>query len=421
MAVADLSVPWRWKLSPRWRENIGFAGLFAVLAAFTLSTLDGGDVAPRIISVALLLFAAAYLPFCSSKRFAVPIPSACLLLMACYGVVQTLWFPRKIVYEGWSSVLFWFTAAVISLLAAELFRDRQLAARFRLVFVVFGSAVCVLGLLEQASHSSKYFWLIQSRYSTVSATFAYWNNFAQFIELFLPITLWLALKGSKPATAFLLLSGLEIGAVVAAGSRAGSALVIVELLAVLLLTYLRNRNRAFLYAAASALAVSVLFVIAAGSETLTYKLQQKDQLAARQGINEASLDMIRQHPLAGWGLGTYVPVYRMFARYDDGTYVNRAHNDWLQWTAEGGIFFSALMLAVFVWSIRPAIRSVWGIGVIAVCLHALVDYPFARFGVCGWYFALIGMLAMTASDERSRRRRPKLESDERSTRLRGVT
>jgi hypothetical protein len=30
---------------------------------------------------------------------------------------------------------------------------------------------------------------------------------------------------------------------------------------------------------------------------------------------------------------------------------------------------------------------------IAVCLHALVDYPFARLGVCGWYFCLLGMLA----------------------------
>lgn len=416
MAVADLSVPLPWRLSPAWRENVAFTGLFAVLAAFTLSTLDGGDVAPRILSAAALLLAAFYFAVLAPRRFTVPLPAVCLLLMACYGIVQTLWLPQKIAYEGWSSVLFWFTAAVITLLAAQLFRDRQLSSRFRRFFVYFGSAICVLDLLEQASHSSKYYWLIQSRYSTVNGTFAYWNNFAQFVELFLPLTLWFALKGQKPATPFLLLSGLEIGAVVASGSRAGSALVIIELLAVLLLAYLRNRNRAFLYAAASALAVSAVFVIAAGSETLSYKLQQKDQLAARRGINEASLDMIRQHPLTGWGLGTYVPVYRMFAHYDDGTYVNRAHNDWLQWTAEGGIFFSALMLIVFVWSLRPAIRSVWGIGVIAVCLHALVDYPFARFGVCGWYFALIGILAVTPSDDRSRRRRSRPKPDERSTR-----
>jgi endonuclease/exonuclease/phosphatase family metal-dependent hydrolase len=51
------------------------------------------------------------------------------------------------------------------------------------------------------------------------------------------------------------------------------------------------------------------------------------------------------------------------------------------------------MLVVFVWSIRPAYRSGWGIGVIVICLHAIVDYPFARLGVCAWYFALVAMLS----------------------------
>ena len=110
----------------------------------------------------------------------------------------------------------------------------------------------------------------------------------------------------------------------------------------------------------------------------------------------------------------------MFAHYDDGTYVNRAHNDWLQWTMEGGLFFSAFMLIVFIWSIRPAIQSVWGLGVIAVCLHALVDYPFARFGVCGWYFALIGMLAVAPLHERSRRRSAKSERSQLASGRRAV-
>jgi O-antigen ligase len=133
---------------------------------------------------------------------------------------------------------------------------------------------------------------------------------------------------------------------------------------------------------------------------LIQKLQQNDQLAVRRSINESSLEMIRDRPLTGWGLETYVPVYRMFAHYDDGTYVNRAHDDWLQWAAEGGIPFAALMLALFVWTVRPAIACVWGIGLLAICLHALVDYPFARLGVCGWYFALAPMLTAQAAPRR---------------------
>ena len=37
--------------------------------------------------------------------------------MVCYGIVQTLWFQQKILYNGWTGVLFWFTAAAICFVA----------------------------------------------------------------------------------------------------------------------------------------------------------------------------------------------------------------------------------------------------------------------------------------------------------------
>jgi O-antigen ligase len=261
--------------------------------------------------------------------------------------------------------------------------------------------VCLLDLLEQASRTSLYYWVIKSKFHAVFGPFAYWNNFAQFVELVLPITLWAGLskRRSSPAP-YLILGALQIGAVVASGSRAGTVLVIAELLAVIALAYARRRDRRLILGAALALGLSLLFIYAAGFDVLIKKLQQSDQLAVRRSINQSSLEMIRERPLLGWGLETYVPVYRMFAHYDDGTYVNRAHNDWLQWAAEGGIFFAALMLAVFGWSLRPAVQSVWGVGLIAICVHALVDYPFARLGVCGWYFALTPMLAAHTDERR---------------------
>ncbi len=247
-------------------------------------------------------------------------------------------------------------------------------------------------LLERASGTNRYYWLIPSRYPAVYGPFAYWNNFAAFVELVLPVTLWMGLGGRKPAIPYLLLSALEIGAVISSGSRAGTALVIAEFLAIVAMACVRERSLKLAYAAGAAVLLSGVFVWAAGFDTVAAKLENSDQLAVRRPINASSLAMIRARPLTGWGLGTYVPVYPMFATYDDGSWVNHAHNDWLEWTAEGGVSFSGLMLILFVWSIRPALRSGWGIGVLAICLHALVDYPFARLGVFAWYFAMIGML-----------------------------
>jgi O-antigen ligase len=394
MTAADVELGAGPTLTGRVHNKFGLIGLFGLLAAFTLFTLDGGEVTQRIISTVLLVFCAAYFAFPFGQRLTLSLPAGCLLLMACYGAGQTLWSTAKIVYYGWNGVLFWFTAALIALVATQIFQATRAAAQFRLAFVLFASAVCVLELVEQASHTSKYYWLIPSKFHSVFGPFAYWNNFAQFVEIAVPITLWQGLAQRKPEIFYLALGALQVGAVVASGSRAGTALVLAELITVVILAYLRYRNRAFLFGAAAVVTLSVLFIYAAGFDLVIGKLQQNDQLNVRRDINKSSIEMIRQRPLTGWGLDTYVPVYRMFARYDDGTYVNRAHNDWLQWMAEGGFFFAALMLVVFGFSIVPAYRSGWGLGLVAICLHALVDYPFARLGVCGWYFAFAAMLAV---------------------------
>ena len=375
------------------RYQLGFWGLFGALCAFTLTTWDGGQIAPRLISVFLFLLASFSLAVPVEQRLTPTVPLVCLLAMTVYGVLQTLFFPQKILSDGWAGVLFWFTSSILVCLSVQVFLQPRSAARFRRLFVIFGTAVCLLDLLQQASRTNQYFWLIPSRYHAVFGPFAYWNNFAQFVELLLPVTLWKGLGSPKPLVPYILCAALQIGSVVASGSRAGTALVTLELCAMIVLAFARHRNKALVLGGALAVLLSVLFIYAAGFDALIAKVEQNDQLSVRRNIDRSSFAMVRARPLAGWGLDTYVSVYRMFALYDDGTFVNRAHNDWLQWAAEGGVFFSGAMLVVFIWSIRPAIRSGWGIGLIAVCLHALVDYPFARFGICGWYFCLLGMLA----------------------------
>jgi hypothetical protein len=47
----------------------------------------------------------------------------------------------------------------------------------------------------------------------------------------------------------------------------------------------------------------------------------------------------------------------------------------------------------FLWTLRPAFRSAWGIGVVAVFLHAAVDYPFSRPALAAWIVVAIALLA----------------------------
>jgi O-antigen ligase len=257
--------------------------------------------------------------------------------------------------------------------------------------------------LEQASHTGKYLWLFPSGFSDVYGTFGYYNNFAQLIELTLPITLWEALRTKHVQFQYLLLAALQIGAVVASGSRAGAILVFIELLAVLILAWLKRRESISLTAIALAVFLSAGFTYVAGFHQVVEKLGKSDQLANRRLLNQSSINMIKARPLTGWGLGAYVPVYKAFAVYDDGTWVNQAHNDYLEWAAEGGIPYACILLILILWMVRPAIRSVWAVGLLALCLHALVDYPFARLGACGWFFCLAGMLAAQGNQDPDKR------------------
>jgi hypothetical protein len=49
-------------------DALGSGSLFVLLSAFTLSTLDGGEIATHIVSAILFLVAAAYLVvFCGAS------------------------------------------------------------------------------------------------------------------------------------------------------------------------------------------------------------------------------------------------------------------------------------------------------------------------------------------------------------------
>ena len=83
--------------------------------------------------------------------------------------------------------------------------------------------------------------------------------------------------------------------------------------------------------------------------------------------------MIAARPWTGYGLGNFATVYPEFARFDPGAVVEHAHNDWLEWATEGGWPYAAVWMLLAIAATRPALRSIWGIGVPAIFVHALVD------------------------------------------------
>ena len=306
---------------------------------------------------------------------------------------------------GWSidrqrtleSALEWVVNAAAFAIALEISTDTQRRARFLRASLVFATALSVVVLFTLlTSPPGLAFW----RFETGSGVptlgpFVYKNQYASFVEAILPLAVVGAIGGRRRWVVYTLISALLFGSVIAAGSRAGAILCSAEILLIPAIAYARRdlRGKLFARTLAASIAAMALLTAIAGWEVMWNRLQEQHSYELRRDLAISSMEMIRDRPWTGFGLGTWSSAYPGYARYDDGSFVNQAHNDWLQWAAEGGAPFFAVMLAFAALMIRPAASALWGLGILAVFAHAFVDYPFQqRPALAAFFFAWMGML-----------------------------
>jgi O-antigen ligase len=298
-------------------------------------------------------------------------------------------------FESWTALAEWLVVLALVFLGTHLFADEARRERLLEAYLWFAVAVAAVALVQFYAPNGKVFWLFAYRYLDVLGPFPNRNNFAAFLELAVPIAFWRGLTKPELRGLYLGAAAALVGAVVASGSRAGAAIVLAETLLLFSIAYSRGGlpRQTLARMAAWTLLAGGVAVAVAGWELLWRRLQAGDWMVYRRQIWASTLEMIAARPLTGFGPGTFQTVYPAFARFDVGLVVNHAHNDWLELAAEAGLPFGLLAAAMALWSVRPAIRSIWGLGVLAVFAHAFVDYPLARLGVAGWVWLFVGVLA----------------------------
>lgn len=215
------------------------------------------------------------------------------------------------------------------------------------------------------------------------------DQYAAFIELVLPLALVPALGGERHAFRFAVMAAAMYATVIAGASRAGAILTTAEIVIVQFAMWRRGRRRG----AMQLWPLAVVFVGVAGWAVLWNRFSDPDPLGGRREILAGTVAMIEARPWTGFGLGTFRTVYPAYASVDFGSVVQHAHNDWAEWAADGGIQFSLILLAIAVWSVPRAFRSLWGIGILAVFVHSLVDFPLQKPALELWLFAMLGALA----------------------------
>jgi O-antigen ligase len=371
--------------------HVALAALFS-LAILTLWVPAYWPVTVFQVGVFALAGVALWRSRHSVPRF--PYPLFPLLWAVVWGLLQWGTGNTAYIFDTQSAIVRWATFLAVFLVGFSLFRDRRISSWFRSAMLWFSFAVAVLATVQTFT-SDKIFWLFSTPYTGVMGPILYHSHYAAFIEAVLPFALYEATRRERGGLLYAGMAAVMYASVIASASRGGTVLATAEVVVVLALQWARGFASGRVVGA-SLLRMAVLFAAftaVVGWEHVRDRFLEPDPMVGRREFAVSSLHMIAARPWSGVGLGAWPTAYPRYAILDFGVFANQAHSDWLQWTAEGGIPFGIALATLFYWCVLPAFRSVWGLGVIAVFLHAAVDYPFSRPALGAWPILIIGMLA----------------------------
>ncbi len=335
-------------------------------------------------------------------------------LIPVWGLIQIFAHTTASSFETREAVLRWGALAGVFFLSQIASHTRIVQRHLLSAFLIFATGMGVLCLTQLFTSEGRVFWIFPTGYPDVYATFLSYNHYAQFVELALPIALWRVLREGWRSWGYAVVGGVLYASVIGAASRAGTILSTAELLIMLVIGLVKLRDPKTGLPTRSTTAVLVMvpilaaaFTLAVGWERVWLRFQEHDPYLVRREFIVAAMDMAKQRPLIGYGLDTFPEVYQRYAIKDFPFYANHTHNDWAEFAADGGFPFLLLVLIPFAFYVPTAIRHPWGLGLVAIMLHACVDFPFPCPAISGWMFAMLGLLNLARISDRESQRKAK--------------
>lgn len=368
--------------------------IFAMVSIAAGSIFTAWSTARWVISaLECAAFIVALISLARIVQSAVPIRIPALVSIAvmfpALGCLQLAFRHPAYRFATVEATLYWAALACLLFTGIWIFSSSRAREIFLVVMLWLGMAATILEIVQIFGYGR--YELTSTGYPLLSS-----NYYAELIELIFPIALVRALRRRDMWWIEASVATLFAATVIASGARMGTALIVLETVTIFCVAWkrhfasfakLRNLILVFVVLAAG-------WIILEGPSTLIQRLQEADPLQGRADISRSAWAMAQSRPWTGYGLGNFPVVYPAFARFDNGYFINHVHNDWLESAVDGGIPLLVIMFIFCVTSVSGAWRSAWGVGTIAVILHAWIDFPFQRFGI-GAAYVLIVSAVMT--------------------------
>ena len=298
--------------------------------------------------------------------------------------------------------------------------DRNMIKRLVALVIFMGTALSAYGLLQYFGLLGRSWWYPQG---FLSATYVNHNHFAGYLELVIPLALaaglirraqrsmmrrlWLSVSIVVMAAAFILTQSR--------GAWLALSISLFVMAAVAAKSLSRDKKGILILVLVAALAASLIYfgrdVISQRIEGTTNAEGREASFETRLKIWRGTLEMIKENPITGMGIGTFIWEFPRFRPEGLNVQANFAHNDYLEIAAEMGIPAALIIISLFIMVVVTGLKKgesdpyAFGcaIGVLSLSLHGLVDFNFhipANMLLVTVYAAII--MARPAMDAESR-------------------
>jgi O-antigen ligase len=334
-------------------------------------------------------------------------------------------------HDSISSALLYCAYGMLCFLSGQALVRSVQARKLALIFTVYGSAIAAFALLYGLSPNGRLYWFYPlSHGGWIYGPYVNHNHYAGLMELLAPIPLVLSLTRlaeDKERIAAGVASAVMVGTIFLSGSRGGMLAIFVELavLAAILMRHKRSIRVAIGFGAFAVVLLTMLTWL--GGKELTARVssistESRTEISGgmRSSIDRDTIQMFRNRPIAGWGLGTFPTVYPQFRSFYTNFFVNEGHNDYLQLLAEMGLLGFGIMTWFLIVLYRGAIPKITNwmsdvsgattlactLGFTGILVHSLFDFNLQIPANAALFYVFCTVAAAPPLRQRLRQRKP---------------
>jgi O-antigen ligase len=323
---------------------------------------------------------------------------------------------------------------------------------------MFGFFLAIFGLTQSFTSPDKVYWIREMPQSQAFGPFINRHHFAAYMELALALPLGLVFSGSierEKKFIYIFAAGLMAVALVMTNSRGGLISLGAEILFLVATMGSRRRHkhrtsnskepRLRIKSAATKAGLALALIVAifggvvllGGEDALTRmvgSVNTDDPTTGRAHFWSVTVDIIKNHPWVGTGLGAFGVVYTGYDARNGMYRLEQAHNDYLQVLSDGGVV-GALLGLFFLVSLfrmgfsrresrddfRRGVATGALAGCFAVLVHSFFDFTL-HTTANGLLFLILAALATMngrVEDVQSRQKKSKRRGSEPTLRLGG--